>query len=245
MSNRFEGKIVVVTGGSSGIGAACVRRFASEGATVCSIGTNVPEQADSVTGDVTNVVCDIASEDAVGTLVADILARHGRIDVLVNSAGTGGTEQLRLHEMSFANWDRVQAVNLRGTFAMMRAIIPSMLKAGKGSIVNVASIGSFRATSNAAAYLSSKGGMLMLTRAAAVDYATDNIRINAVCPSTTNTPILDGLEPDRLERLVARHPQGRLGEPEEVAALVAFIASDEAPHMTGGSYMIDGGRSAT
>lgn len=245
MVNRFDRKVIIVTGGSSGIGAACVTRFANEGAIVFSVAMHLPARTPYEFPGVTDIVCDVSDQEAVRCLVSDVLDRHGRIDVLVNSAGVPGTEQVRLHEMSFANWDRVQSVNLRGTFAMMRAVIPAMLQAGKGNIVNVASIGSFRATSHAAAYLSSKGGMLMLTRAAAVDYAADNIRINAVCPSTTNTPILDGLEPERLERLTARHPQGRIGEPEEVAALVAFLASDEAPHMTGGSHIIDGGRSAT
>jgi NAD(P)-dependent dehydrogenase (short-subunit alcohol dehydrogenase family) len=245
MSGRFDEKVVVVTGGSSGIGAACAVRFAKEGALVSSVALHLPPTGGADRQNVTDLVCDVSDERAVSVLINGILDRHGRIDVLVNSAGIGGEEQVRLHEMSFSNWDRVQSVNVRGAFAVMRAVIPAMLRQGKGSIVNIASIGSFRATTHASAYLASKGAMLMLTRAAAVEYATDNIRINAVCPSTTNTAILAGLEPERLERLVARHPQGRLGEPEEVAALVAFIASDEAPHMTGGSYLIDGGRSAS
>lgn len=242
MEKRFTGKVVIVTGGGSGIGKACVERLANEGAQVFCANPQAPEELPE---GARFLSCDVSDEHSVAAMVAAVIADRGRIDVLVNNAGIGGSEQVRIHEMSLANFDRVQAVNARGAFAMLRAVIPHMLAAGGGSIINMASIGSFRATPKAAAYLASKGAMLMLTRAAAVEYAKDNIRVNAVCPSTTDTAILDGLDPLVLEGLVSRHPQGRLGTPEEVAALVAFLASDEAPHMTGGSYLIDGGRSAT
>ena len=245
MDQRFLGKIVIVTGGTSGIGAACVSRFADEGARVIGVGTKTGRGLGSPRIEVSLKECDVGDVSAVEALVADVIAEHGRIDVLVNNAGTAGDETVRVHELSYATWDRVQAVNARGAFAMMRTVIPHMLSQGGGNVINVASIGSFRATPGAAAYLSSKGAMMMLTRAAAVEYAKDNIRVNAVCPSTTDTPILDGISPETLERLVSRHPQGRLGRPEEVAALVAFLASDEAPHITGGDFPIDGGRSST
>ncbi|KHK89152.1 short-chain dehydrogenase [Novosphingobium malaysiense] len=241
MNRRFEGKIAIVTGGASGIGAACIERLNGEGAKVVCCDLQTPQR---VVPDVEFLSCNVADEVAVAALVAKVVEEHGRIDVLVNNAGTAGREQVRIHELSFATWDLVQSVNARGTFAMMRAVIPHMLAAGGGNIVNVASIGSFRATPMAASYLASKGAMMMLTRAGAVEYAKDNIRINAVCPSTTETAILEHTSPEALERLVARHPQGRLGRPEEVAALVAFLASGEAPHITGGAYLIDGGRSA-
>lgn len=246
MTGRFENRVVVVTGGTSGIGAACVERFAEEGATVIGIGVQpIVLGVEQPRGKIALRRCDVSDDAAVAVMVGEIVEEFCGIDILVNSAGTAGNERVRLHELSFATWDRVQAVNARGTFAMMRAVIPHMLTAGHGNIVNIASIGAFRATPMAAAYLSSKAAMLMLTRAAAVEYAADNIRVNAVCPSTTDTPILSALDPMALETLIARHPQGRLGLPEEVAALVAFLASDEAPHITGASYMIDGGRSAT
>lgn len=245
MGARFLGKTVIVTGGTSGIGAACVTRFADEGASVIGIGTNGATGREPLRPGVSLRQCDVGDISQVEALVSDVVAKHGRIDVLVNNAGTAGGETVRLHELSYSTWDRVQAVNARGAFAMMRTVIPHMLAQGGGNVINVASIGSFRATPGAVAYLSSKGAMLMLTRAAAVEYAKDNIRVNAVCPSTTDTPILAGLTSDTLERLVSRHPQGRLGRPEEVAALVAFLASDEAPHITGGDFPIDGGRSAT
>lgn len=242
MHRRFENKIAVVTGGESGIGAACVDRLGAEGAFVVSLDLADAGRSGGHRGEF--IACDMADEATVAKVVADIAARHGGIDVLVNNAGTAGNEPVRIHELSFKTWDKVQAVNVRGTFAMMRAVLPHMLAAGGGNIVNVASIGSFRATPMASAYLSSKGAMMMLTRAAAAEYARDNIRVNAVCPSTTDTAILQNTPAETLERLVARHPQGRLGKPEEVAALVAFLASDEAPHMTGGAHLIDGGRSA-
>ncbi|MFV0645209.1 MAG: SDR family NAD(P)-dependent oxidoreductase [Sphingomonadaceae bacterium] len=242
MKQRFEDRVAIVTGGASGIGAACVDRLASEGATVICVDINAPETLPCRTVFKT---CDISDENAVSALIEDIIETYGKVDILVNNAGTAGNERARIHEVSFASWDRVQSINSRGTFAMMRAVLPFMLKAGHGNIVNVASIGSFRATPKSAAYLTSKGAMMMLTRSAAVEYAKDNIRVNAVCPSTTDTAILEGTPPEMVAQLVARHPQGRLGKPEEVAALVAFLASDEAPHITGGAYLIDGGRSAT
>ena len=248
MTRRFEGKVAIVTGAAAGIGKACMARLAGEGATV--IGTDIDTArldaaAAAIEGVAVPMLCGVADEAAIAGLVAGVIERFGAIHVLVNNAGIGNRQRARLHEQSPEDWDRVMAVNVRGVYLMQRAIIPHMLAQGGGAIVNMASTGSFRATALSSPYITSKGAVLMMTRAAAVDYARDNIRINAVCPGTTNTDILASSSPEMIEMLVSRSPQGRLGESEEVAALVAFLASDEAPHITGGSYIIDGGRCAS
>jgi len=247
VSGRFAGKVALVTGAAAGIGRACLHRLAAEGALAIGMDRQADKLAEAVAaapGQAEAQPCDVADADAVAAAVAAIIARHGAIHVLVNNAGIGNPQRLRLHEQPLADWDRVMAVNVRGLFLMQRAIIPHMLAQGGGAIVNMASIGSYRATALSSPYITSKGAALMMTRAAAVDYARDNIRVNAVCPGTTNTDILAGSTQEVIDMLVARAPQGALVEPEEVAALVAFLVSDEAPHITGGSYLIDAGRSA-
>lgn len=248
MSARFTGKIAIVTGAAAGIGKACMHRLASEGATVVGVDRDEVKLAGAIaagSGEMTPMICDVADAAAIERMVADVITRYGAIHVLVNNAGIGNPSRLKLHEQPIEDWDRVMAVNVRGMFLMQRSIIPHMLRQGGGSIVNMASIGSYRATALSSPYITSKGAALMMTRAAAVDYATDNIRVNAVCPGTTNTDILAGSSQEVIDMLVARAPQRALVEPEEVAALVAFLASDEAPHITGGSYLIDAGRSAS
>lgn len=248
MTPRFKNRIAIVTGAAAGIGKACLHRLAAEGATVIGVDRDADRLARAVAegeGAMVALPCDVADAEAVGQMVDEAVARFGAIHVLVNNAGIGNRQRVRLHEQTLEDWDRVMAVNVRGLFLMQRAIIPHMLRQGGGSIVNMASIGSYRATALSSPYITSKGAALMMTRAAAVDYAKDNIRVNAVCPGTTNTDILAGSSQEVIDMLVARAPQGALVEPEEVAALVAFLASDEAPHITGGSYLIDAGRSAS
>jgi len=248
MTPRFKDRIAIVTGAAAGIGKACMHRLAAEGATVLGVDRDVDKLARAVAegeGAMVALPCDVADAEAVGQMVDEAVARFGAIHVLVNNAGIGNRQRVRLHEQTLEDWDRVMAVNVRGLFLMQRAVIPHMLRQGGGSIVNMASIGSYRATALSSPYITSKGAALMMTRAAAVDYAKDNIRVNAVCPGTTNTDILAGSSQEVIDMLVARAPQGALVEPEEVAALVAFLASDEAPHITGGSYLIDAGRSAS
>lgn len=244
---RFAGKVAVVTGAASGIGRACVHRLVAEGAQVAGLDRDpakLAATAASAGGEVAEVVCDVADMAAIDAAVAEVIARFGKIDVLVNNAGIGPSRRVRFHEQTPEEWDRVMDVNVRGMFLVQRAIIPHMLANGGGAIVNMASIGSYRATALSSSYITSKGAVLMMTRAAAMDYAKDGIRVNAVCPGTTNTDILANSSQEMIDMLVSRSPQGELVEPEEVAALVAFLACDEVPHITGASYLIDAGRSA-
>lgn len=247
MDRRFEKAVAVVTGAASGIGKAVATRLAAEGAKVVAVDRDAEKLNATIAGisegEVVPRTCDVSDQSAVDTMIDEIADTFGSIDILVNNAGIA-SNRAPLHEITPEDWDRVISVNVRGVYLMQRAVIPHMLAQGKGSIINTASTGSFRAAPNSSAYLSSKGAVLMMTRAAAVDYAKDNIRINAVCPGTTNTDILAGSSEEQIKFLVSRSPQGRLCEPEEVAALVAFLASDEAPHITGGAYIIDGGRTA-
>jgi NAD(P)-dependent dehydrogenase (short-subunit alcohol dehydrogenase family) len=248
MDSRFSGKVALVTGAASGIGKAVAVRLASEGAFVACVDLDADRLASTVekaTGDRAIALgCDVADIDAVQETVAGVVAQQGKIDILVNSAGVADPNQRRLHEIPPEAWDKVQNVNVRGLFLMKREVIPHMLENGGGAIVNLASVASFRATARAGSYVASKGAVLTMTRAAAIDYAKDNIRVNAVCPGTIKTEILDGLPEETMQMLEARSPQGRLGEPEEVASLIAFLASDEARHINGGAYVIDGGRCA-
>lgn len=248
MADRYAGKVALVTGAAAGIGKAVVARLASEGAVIVGVDRNAEKLAEAMAeaGGSSGLArtCDVADVQEVDATVASAIERFGAIDVLVNCAGLADRSQRRLHEVSPDDWERIQAVNVRGTFLMMRAAIPHMLAKGGGAIINMGSVGSFRATVRASAYVTSKGAVLMMTKAAAVDYARDGIRVNAVCPGTTNTDILAGLSDEMMQMLEARAPQGRLGQPEEIAALVAFLGSDEALHINGGAYLIDGGRTA-
>jgi NAD(P)-dependent dehydrogenase (short-subunit alcohol dehydrogenase family) len=244
---RLQGKVALVTGASSGIGRAVAVRFAAEGASVFAVARRAQIEAlpQEIGGDVFGWRADISNPDDVAAMIEALRKRFGRLDILCNNAGTGSTPGVRLHEVPLEDWDRVMNTNLRGAFLVLRAAIPLMIEGGGGSIVNMASIGSFRASPGSSPYITSKGGMLMLTRTAALEYIRDNIRVNAVCPGMTHTAILDQLSPEQLGLLLAqRSPLGRMNTPEEVAALTLFLSSDESSGITGAAYIIDGGRSA-
>lgn len=244
---RLENKIAIITGAGSGIGRAIAVRFAAEGATVLAVARRrgpLEDLATESAGTVIPFPCDIADPDQVSELIEACRERFGRLDVLVNNAGIGGDSLKPLHEIAVESWDTVMNTNVRGMFLVLKQAIPLMLASGGGSVVNMASVGSYRANAGSAAYLTSKGAIMMMTRVAALDYVQQNIRVNAVCPGIIKTALLDGVPDALLSDLSAGVPQGRLGTPEEVAAVALFLASDEASHVTGASYIVDGGRMA-
>jgi NAD(P)-dependent dehydrogenase (short-subunit alcohol dehydrogenase family) len=254
--SRLQGKVALVTGASAGIGLAVARRFAAEGARVLAVARRAEVEtvscgaggevtlSSSECGDITAFRADVSRPQDVEAMVDACRQRFGRLDILCNNAGIGGPSGVRIHELGLDDWDRVMATNLRGAFLTLRAAIPLMLASGGGSIVNMASVGSFRASPGSSAYITSKGGLLMLTRTAALEYVQDNIRVNAVCPGMTETSILSALSPEQIVEMGKRSPLGRMNTPEEVASLTLFLASDESTGITGAAYIIDGGRCA-
>jgi meso-butanediol dehydrogenase / (S,S)-butanediol dehydrogenase / diacetyl reductase len=223
----FAGKRALVTGAGSGIGAAVARLLESEGADVV---------AADLTG--TDVHLDVRDEAQVAAVVRDV-------DVLVNVAGIGSTTTAP--DTPLDVWEDVFAVNARGTFLCCKHAIPAMIARGGGSIVNIASVAALVGLRNRAAYCASKGAVVSLTRALAVDHVKDGIRVNAVCPGTVDTPWVRRLVADAgesLDELTARQPLGRLGTPEEVAEAAAYLASDSAGFVTGSVLVIDGGLTA-
>ncbi|KKW90136.1 SDR family NAD(P)-dependent oxidoreductase [Sphingobium chungbukense] len=241
MSGRFSGKTVLVTGGSSGIGAACCAAFLAEGARVASVDLRLP--AGGVDG-ILQLAGDVSTADAAATIVADAVAGLGRIDILVNSAGIGSLEPTE--SVSEAHWRRTQAVNLDGSFYMAQATIRHMLKEGSGgAIINIASIHGHVGFPGHAAYAASKGAVVNLTRALGIEYAARGIRVNAVCPGFVMTPMIEaGVTDELMPQVIALHPIGRIANPNEIAAPVLFLASDDASFIAGTSLMVDGGYTA-
>ncbi|MCC7366933.1 MAG: glucose 1-dehydrogenase [Chloroflexi bacterium] len=248
---RLDGKIALVTGGGSGIGRAICLRFASEGARVAVADWHADAAAETVRlieaagGHAVATSGDVASPEDAGRMVNDAVTTFGGLTVLVANAGQELVASAT--ETSPAQWDRVIGTNLSGCFLVARAAIPPMQTAGGGSIVLTASQLAFVAAERFAAYAASKGGVLNLARALALDHARDHIRVNALCPGAVETPLLlrqfqgqDGPQ-GTLADLAALHPLGRLGQPEEIAAAALFLASDEASFVTGSALVVDGG----
>jgi NAD(P)-dependent dehydrogenase (short-subunit alcohol dehydrogenase family) len=246
--NRLEGKVAVVTGGNAGIGEAVAKRFAEEGASVVVTGRRQQALDRVVSGIRHNkgkalaVAGSVTDEAHAQDVVQRSLDSFGRIDILVNNAGIGDFGK-RLHETDDVTWAAVLDVNLTGVFRMTRAIVPQMLKQGRGAIVNISSIASLVGIPTLTAYAASKGGLDALTRALAIDYAKDGIRCNVVNPGLIDTPMAAPLmaNPDLLQPILAQYAIRRPGTPEEVANMVLYLASDEAAWVTGGTFTIDGG----
>jgi NAD(P)-dependent dehydrogenase (short-subunit alcohol dehydrogenase family) len=235
---RLDGKVAVITGSSGGIGAATSERFAAEGATV--VGVDLAGDAD--------FTVDVADEAAVRDLYAQVRERHGRIDVLFNNAGISPTEDTSAVDTDLEVWRRVQEVNLTSVFLCCKHGIPHLLDRGAGSVINVASfVAVVGAATSQISYSASKGAVLSMTRELAVQFARQNVRVNALCPGPVETPLLlriFGDDPAALERRRTHWPTGRLAKPREVVNGALFLASDESSYVTGATFLVDGGLTA-
>ena len=237
---RLEGKTAIVTGGARGIGRAVAERFVREGARVFAADLRLDRDQLGLEGLVEREI-DVTDANQVAAFVSEI----GAVDILVNNAGI--VDYGDVISTDDAQWDRILAVNLRGTVRCCRAVAPGMLARGAGAIVNVASINGIRGNYNLAAYSASKGAIVALTRSMALDYAPRGIRVNCVCPGTiekTGMTLAASQDAEVRAALVAKHPMGRLGTPEDVAGAVLFLASDDASFITGLALPVDGGRHA-
>ncbi|MDK3258528.1 3-oxoacyl-ACP reductase [Blastococcus capsensis] len=243
---RLEGRVAVVTGGGSGIGLASVRRLASEGARV--VIADVDEQAGKSAADEVGglfVRTDVTSETDVEALFAAANETYGSVDVAFNNAGISPPDDDSILVTGLDAWRRVQEVNLTSVFLCCKAAIPYMQRQGKGSIINTASfVAVMGAATSQISYSASKGGVLSMSRELGVQFAREGIRINALCPGPVNTPLLQELfatDPERAARRLVHVPLGRFAEPEEIAAAVAFLASDDSSFMTASTFLVDGG----
>ncbi|MFG3555638.1 3-oxoacyl-ACP reductase [Micromonospora sp. NPDC047557] len=246
MQGRLQDRVAVVTGAGSGIGLATVRRFAAEGARVVCV--DIDEAAGEKAAEECGgefVRTDVADESAVRDLFDGVADRHGRVDVAFNNAGISPPDDDSILDTRLDAWERVLRVNTTSVYLCCKYAIPHMRRQGKGSIINTASfVALMGAATSQIAYTASKGGVLAMTRELGVQFAREGIRVNALCPGPVATPLLLELfaaDPERAARRLVHVPMGRFGQPEEIAAAVAFLASDDASFMTAAQFVVDGG----
>jgi NAD(P)-dependent dehydrogenase (short-subunit alcohol dehydrogenase family) len=241
MAGRLEGKVCVITGAASGIGAESARLFEQEGATV--VGADlIPESV----GDL-QLRVDVSDEDQVHEMYASARSQYGQIDVLFNNAGINPNDDTSVLETSLEAWQRVQDVNLKSVFLCCKHGIPHLLESGGGSVINTASfVAVMGAAVSQISYTASKGGVLAMSRELGVEFARRGVRVNALCPGPVNTPLLQELfakDQAKAARRLVHLPMGRFAEPREIAMGALFLASDESSYVTGSTFMVDGGLS--
>ncbi len=242
---RFTGKVVIVTGATSGMGRCTAKEFAAEGAKVVCVGRNA-ERGNAVVqdikakgGEAVFVAVDMSKEESLDALINETIGQYGKIDVLVNNAGVAYFSPLESHDQN--KWDEVMDVNLRGPFLLCKKTMPYLIES-RGNIVNISSIAGLRSFSGAYAYCPSKAAVNSLTRLLAFDHAKQGIRVNAICPGTIETEMFAAATEEALEKEKASIPVGRFGQPGEIAKAVLFLASDDASYITGQTLAVDGGR---
>ena len=249
MITRLQGRVAVVTGGASGIGLASVRRMAEEGAKIV-IGDLDPNAGKAAADEVGGlfVPTNVTQKDDVDNLFQTALREYGSVDIAFNNAGISPPEDDSILETNLEAWRKVQDVNLTSVYLCCKAAIPIMQKQGKGSIINTASfVAIMGAATSQISYSASKGGVLSMSRELGVQFAREGIRVNALCPGPVNTPLLQELfakDAERAQRRLVHVPMGRFAEPSEMAAAVAFLASDDSSFMTANAFLVDGGISA-
>ena len=244
--DSLKDKVAIVTGAGSGIGRATANLYAKRGAAVVVSdideegGATTVQQIESDGGRAVFVRADVSIPEDCESLADAAVEHFGRLDIACNNAGIGGADN-PIADYDVEDWQQVTSVNLSGVFYSMKYQIPRMLETGGGTIVNMASILGQVGFQNSSAYVAAKHGLVGLTKTAALEYADQNMRVNAVGPAFISTPLLENLDEEVRDGLVALHPAGRLGEAEEVAELVAFLSSDAASFTNGAYYPVDGG----